>query len=29
MIERMAPHQSTEQNPDLQELMRIKELARW
>jgi len=29
MIERMAPHQSTEQNPDLQELMRIKELASW
>jgi len=29
MIERMAPHQSTEQNPDLQELMRIKELAKW
>ncbi len=27
-VERMAPHQSTEQNPELQELARIKELAR-
>jgi hypothetical protein len=26
-VERMAPHQSTEQNPELQELARIKELS--
>jgi hypothetical protein len=26
-VERMAPHQTTEQNPELQELMRIKELS--
>ncbi len=28
-VERMAPQQSTEQNPELQELLRIKELAQW
>ncbi len=28
-VERMAPQQSTEQNPELAELARIKELAQW
>jgi hypothetical protein len=28
-VERMAPHQSTDQNPELQELARIKELAKF
>ena len=28
-VERMAPQQSTEQNPELQELLRIKELSQW
>jgi hypothetical protein len=27
MVERLAPQQSTEQNPELQELLRIKELS--
>ena len=28
-VERMAPQQTTDQNPELQELLRIKELAQW
>jgi hypothetical protein len=28
-VERMAPQQSTEQNPELAELARIKELSQW
>jgi len=29
MVERMAPNQSSNQNPELAELARIKELANW